>query len=272
GRYTEASEYLLQAWDIAENASVKDKAKLSNEIAVNLFRRNHTVAAKNWFQQTLGFFKTDTLNCYPDYNVTTAMFGLALCYEVQQQIDSCSYWCTQAVLNDYYTQQLIDPWLYSKSNIYSNETQTQSAIALHHQLYRASGNADYLWRALWMTELSKGRRLMFEQQRSVRWQADTSLGRIHFSELRNDYLLLAQATLAQEKDIIKERISRREYQLSLKGNNFSQALSAPSFEQFKSRVNTKRQTSCLLSYYYQHERLYIIKADDKGLSQYIDTV
>src|SRR5690606_20230381 len=92
GRYTEASEYLLQAWDIAENASVKDKAKLSNEIAVNLFRRNHTVAAKNWFQQTLGFFKTDTLNCYPDYNVTTAMFGLALCYEVQQQIDSCSYW------------------------------------------------------------------------------------------------------------------------------------------------------------------------------------
>ncbi|MCH5716287.1 tetratricopeptide repeat protein [Niabella hibiscisoli] len=123
-KLSEALSYLQLAWDIAGGSSIEDKARLSNEIAVNLFKKNQLLPSKAWFERTLTFFKTDSLNLYPDYNVTTAMFGLALCYEVQQQIDSSSYWGTQAVLNDYYTQQLIDPWLYSKSNIYSNEAQT----------------------------------------------------------------------------------------------------------------------------------------------------
>src|SRR5690606_13464428 len=112
GHYQQAIPYLQQAWEIADNAGVKDRAKLSNEIGVALFQLGQPANSKNWFGQTLAFFEPDSLNLYPDYNVTSAMFGLALCYEVAGQTDSASYWSVQAVLNDYYTQQLIDPWLY----------------------------------------------------------------------------------------------------------------------------------------------------------------
>ncbi|HTG56876.1 MAG TPA: CHAT domain-containing protein, partial [Niabella sp.] len=270
-KYSEALVRLQSAWEIAGASSVTDKAGLSNEIAVNLFKLNQPILSKAWFEQTLAFFKTDSLNLYPDYNVTTAMFGLALCYEVQQQTDSSSYWSTQAVLNDYYTQQLIDPWLYSKSNIYSNEQQTNDAIALHHYWFETTHDDDFLWKALWMTELSKGRKLMYEQQRAKNWKTEETLNNADLSELRNDYLLLAQAASADEKTTIKERIARQEYQLSLKGSRFSQSLSAPSFNTFKVQVNKSRETNNLISYHYTNKGLYIIKANRSGLSSFVDS-
>lgn len=270
-KYKEALFYLQLAWDIAGDASVEDKARLSNEIAVDLFKLGQPNLCRDWFIQTLRFFKTDTLNLYPDYNVTTAMFGLALCYESQQQIDSSSYWCTQAVLNDYYTQQLIDPWLYSKSNIYSNESQTNSAIAMHHHWFETTRNEEFLWKALWMTELSKGRKLMYEQQRSRAWQAGVNPNTADLSELRNDYLLLAQAVSTGEKELIKERITRKEYQLSLRGSRFSQSLSAPSFNDFKTQVNKTRNINTVISYHHTNHGLYIIKADQRGLSGLVDS-
>lgn len=270
-KYSEALIQLRSAWEIAGASSVTDKAGLSNEIAVNLFKLNQPISSKAWFEQTLTFFKTDSLNLYPDYNVTTAMFGLALCYEVQQQTDSSSYWSTQAVLNDYYTQQLIDPWLYSKSNIYSNEAQTNDAIALHHYWFETTHNDDFLWKALWMTELSKGRKLMYEQQRAKNWKTEATLNNADLSELRNDYLLLAQAASADEKATIKERIARQEYQLSLKGSRFSQSLSAPSFNNFKIQVNESRETNNLISYHYTDKGLYIIEANKSGLHGFVDS-
>ncbi len=270
-KLSEALSYLQLAWDIAGESSIEDKARLSNEIAVNLFKKNQLLLSKAWFERTLTFFKTDSLNLYPDYNVTTAMFGMALCYEVLQQTDSSSYWGTQAVLNDYYTQQLIDPWLYSKSNIYSNEAQTNSIIAMHHYWFEATSNEDFLWKALWMTELSKGRKLMFEQKRSRNWKDGETLNNAELSELRNDYLLLAQATATGEKDLIRERIARQEYQLSLKGSHFSRSLSAPSFTDFKNQVNESRSTSNVISYHHTNKALYAIRADRNGLSSFVDS-
>lgn len=270
-QYAEALVQLQLAWNIAGMSAVADKAGLSNEIAVNLFKLNEPVRSKAWFEQTLSFFKTDSLNLYPDYNVTTAMFGLALCYEVQQQTDSSSYWSTLAVLNDYYTQQLIDPWLYSKSSIYSNEAQTNEAIALHHSWFEITHNEDFLWKALWMTELSKGRKLMYEQQRAGNWKAGATLSNSDLRELRNDYLLLAQAVSTDEKVAIRERIARQEYQLSLKGNHFSQSLSAPSFRRFKNQVNKSRETNTLISYHHTRNGLYIIKANESGLHSLVDS-
>ena len=270
-KYAEALVQLQSAWDIAGASSVADKAGLSNEIAVNLFQLNQPLLSKAWFAQTLAFFKTDSLNLYPDYHVTTAMFGLALCFEVQQQTDSSSYWGTQAVLNDYYTQQLIDPWLYSKSNIYSNEAQTNSVIAMHHHWFETTQNDEFLWKALWMTELSKGRKLMYEQQRSGTWKAEATINNADLSELRNNYLLLAQAVSPGEKEMIKERITRQEYQLSLNGSRFSESLSAPSFTNFKNQVNESRKANNIISYHYTDKGLYIIKANRDGLSGFVDS-
>ncbi|MFX5415724.1 hypothetical protein ABTD17_18630, partial [Acinetobacter baumannii] len=82
----------------------------------------------------------------------------------------------------------------------------------------------------------------------------------NLSELRNNYLLLAQAVSPNEKELIKERINRKEYELSLKGGRFSQSLSAPSFSEFKNQVNESRKINNLISYHHTNQGLYIIKA------------
>ena len=267
-QFQQAIPYLQQAWNMAGQAGVKDQAKLCNEIGVVLFELGQAQESKQWFRQTLAFFELDSLHLYPDYNVTSAMFGLALCDEVAQQTDSASYWSVQAVLNDYYTQQLIDPWLYSKTSIYANTSHTESAIAWHHNLYKTTGNEEFLRRALWMTELSKGRMLISEQQRSKHWQSDTAFDDADFEELRSDYVLLAQAHQESEKESIRKRISNREYELSLKGKNFSQVLSAPSYERFMELLNEKRKSQTILSYFNTSNTLYIIRADQNGISHF----
>lgn len=271
-QYAKSFGYLRQAWQIAEKASVKDKAKLSNEIGVALFKLNHPQESKQWFLQTLSFFRTDSLNLFPDYNVTTAMFGMAICAEAEQNTDSTSYWCMQAVLNDYYTQQLIDPWLYSKSNMYVNEINTESAIAWHHNQYHKTKNENFLLKAIWLAELSKGRKLTNEQHRSQQWLAHANFRNIDFEELRNDYLLLAKADSEIEKNLIKERITKREYDLSLKGKNFSQSINAPSYPKFIHWLQEKRKTHSIVSYYSSAGHLYIVQADRVGLLNKIDTV
>ncbi|WP_262919216.1 CHAT domain-containing protein [Niabella hibiscisoli] len=122
-----------------------------------------------------------------------------------------------------------------------------------------------------MTELSKGRKLMYEQKRSGNWKNDATLNNADLSELRNDYLLLAQATATGEKELIRERIARQEYQLSLKGSRFSQSLSAPSFTDFKNRVNESRGINNLISYHHTDKALYTIRANREGLFSFVDS-
>lgn len=270
-KQSEALGYLLKAWSQNDLLATRERAKVANEIGICLLSLHRFVESKDWFSQALNNFKLDTLGLYPDYTVTASMFGLAKCYEQLHDIDSTSYWYEQAVLNDYYTQQLIDTWLFSEGSIYFNETNTEQAIAWNHSLYDATKKEAYLIKALWLAELSKGRKLMYEQQRTRQWQSDSSVTTYLFEALREDYFLLAQTTDEEQKMLIKKRIAEKEYQLSLKGNVFAQSLSAPSYQKFVDWLNEIRRDNTVISYYSGNRSLYIVSVSKEDVSHTVDT-
>ncbi|WP_346235956.1 CHAT domain-containing protein [Niabella insulamsoli] len=270
-QYRAAIGYLQQAWDLSWSLNVKEKAKLSNEIGITWANLNKPADAKIWFKQTLHFFRLDSLNLYPDFNVTTAMFGMAKCYDAGLQSDSASYWSTQAVLNDYYSQQLIDTWLYSQSSIYSNQKLTEAAIAWHHEHYKKSQSSSFLFKALWLAELSKGRVLMYEQQRTKNWQQHPTPADAGFQELRNNYLLLAQAPTEKDRLLIRESIRQLQFELSLSENTFEKQLTAPSYQNFLNWMQTARKASNILSHYATDSAMYIVEITRDQVYQSIDT-
>jgi len=249
---------LLNAWDLGSFVSPRERARLANALGSNYFLKDRLKESLLWYNKALSFFQCDSIGLYPDFTVTSSMFGLAQVFEKTGQADSTSFWYAQAVLNDYYTQQLIDAWMYSNSSIYSNELLTEKGIAWHHAMYDSTKAEPYLLKAVWLAELSKGRKLMYNQQRSQRLQADTTVEATAFDELRNNYLLLAQAATSEERDAIKMRISEKEYQLSLTKSNYEEQLSAPRYDKFMAWLNSARKQHNIVSYYCSDTSFYMV--------------
>lgn len=257
---------LHDAWDLGSFVSPREKARLANALGNNYFLKGSPEESLLWYNKALSFFQRDSIGLYPDFTVTTSMFGLAQVFEKTDQADSTSFWYTQAVLNDYYTQQLIDAWMYSNSSIYSNELLTEKGIAWHHAMYNHTKEETYLLKAVWLAELSKGRKLMYNQQRSQRLQADTGVAAPAFDELRNDYLLLAQAAIPQEQEAIRARIAEKEYQLSLTKSNYEEQLSAPRYDKFLAWLNDARRHSNIVSYYCSDTAFYMVHISSSSVS------
>lgn len=257
---------LHKAWDLGSFVSPREKARLANALGNNYFLKGQLEESLLWYNKALSFFQFDSIGLYPDFTVTSSMFGVAQVFEKTDQADSASYWYTQAVLNDYYTQQLIDAWMYSNSSIYSNDLLTEKGIAWHHAMYERTKKETYLLKAAWLAELSKGRKLMYNQQRSQRLQADTSMAAPAFDELRNDYLLLAQAAAPREQEAIRMRISEKEYQLSLTKSNYEEQLSAPRYDKFLAWLNDARKQSNIVSYYCADTSFYMVHISSSSVS------
>ncbi|GAB3006809.1 hypothetical protein GCM10027051_02910 [Niabella terrae] len=271
GRPYRALHFLKQAWYYSAEAAPRQRARIANEIAASCLKQQSADTAISWFSRALDFFKRDSKGLYPDFTVTSSLFGLAAAYEMKTNADSCSYWMVQAVLNDYYTQQLIGVADFTDNSIYTNEKETERAIVWHHRSYAATGQSMYLWKALWMTELSKGRKLIYEQQRTRRWQQSSQIATDQFEALRNDYLLLAQQDDTLRRQQIKNRIRSKEYQLSLTENQFGQTLEAPSFTGFQNRLLVLATHQTIISYYAIDNLIYRITIDSSGLDQQIDS-
>lgn len=266
-----ALSYLLKAWDMEYMLTAREKAKVANEIGVTYLALDDWQESKSWFKKALSYFTRDSLGLYPDYTVTSSMFGLAKSFEKSIHADSTSQWYVQAVLNDYYTQQLIDPWLFNEGSIYSNEINTEQAIAWHHSMYDTTKNNDYLWQAVWIAELSKGRKLIYEQFRTKQWQSQSASNITLLNELKEDYLLLAQAREDLIKNDIKKRIAEKEYRLSLSGNLFSSSLSVPSYKAFLKWINKARHENIIVSYYCSDHSMYRVSISENIIEHVVDT-
>lgn len=270
-RFNEVIDVLKEAFQLSQNTTSREKAKVSNEMGMALFFTNQFNNAIPWFKNTLQLFNRDSLGLYPDFTVTSSMFGLALCYDKIGNNDSTGYWYSQAVLNDYYTQQLIDPWLYGENSIYTNDALTEKAIAWFHTQFSLQKKDDYLIKALWLSEISKGRNLLFEQKRAIAWRTDTTKNENKFEELRNDYFSLVQAKDSASKELIKTRIAAKEFQLSLSNNQISKSLTAPSYTAFLEWLYTSKKDNNIIGYYSGNNRLYIIGVYDNKIVHAIDS-
>jgi CHAT domain-containing protein/tetratricopeptide (TPR) repeat protein len=239
----------------------RDKAKLKAEKGNLFLQLKQTDSSKNNFKDGLQFFSIHSIGFFPDQTVTALYAGLARSYKVQLA-DSSLFYYQLSVANDYYCNQLITSSANSLQSSSRNEEVDKEAIQFFHEQYQQTNNSALLERQLWLMELSKGRKLLNEQNRSRQWLQDSTQNNRQqlFSELRNDYLLLAEAKDVTIKSQISERIRQQELALGLQENRFAQLLEQPSFAVFQKKLREVTGASSFVSYSLSGDSFYVLLA------------
>ncbi len=258
GHQPQALQSINRAIALAEDSfpatKQREKAKYYYERANLYLIQQQFDRSREDFQQTLRLFSTApvSLRLYPDYTFTDALWGVARTY-VDVQPDSMIYYYTKTIENAYYTQQLI----VSNKSHYQNSAWNRSL--LHEAM-------TYLWRAyqrkpdeasrqslakkmLWITELSKGRQLLQEINRSSQWAEADSL----HENLRRRLQLIFQ-TLAEEQHPERKHRLQREadeltFALQLTENHFEQSFAPPDFDAFNRRITAASDSVTVVSYF-----------------------
>ncbi|MBZ4189516.1 CHAT domain-containing protein [Niabella beijingensis] len=223
-----------------------------------------------WHQKALQYFRLNKEGLYPDFKVTTALFGVATALLYKDPLAAAN-WYEKAVLNDYYTEQLLPASLNSTTAAYANRKYSETAIALYHQLFDQYEDQQYLLKALWLTELSKGRRLLNEQRRTALWQQESLLARNNkwVDQLRSLYVLLAETSEGAYKQQLQNNIRQLEFNLNLKERNA--LLTLPSYAAFEKWVQKEGRQKTLISYYLGDSYSYIIHIRNGVFQHRLDT-
>jgi len=236
----------------------RDKAKLLVEKGNLFLQLNRADSSLVNFKKGLLYFQCSSNGFFPDNTVTALYFGMAKALK-QQNTDSSLYYYQLAIENDYYTNQLVSTSANSlQSRIAIDETMNEEAITAFYQQYKLTGKKEFLQKQLWLMELSKGRKLLNEMNRTKQWAQDSSLQQTQqlFQELRYDYLLLAETTDSLRKIRIEQRIRQQELSLGLEENRFAQLLKEPSFTAFQQKLDAVTASASLLSYYVTDDSSY----------------
>ncbi len=245
----------------------RDKARLLVEKGNLFLQLKNTDSSLANFKLGLQYFQFSGSAFYPDNTVTALYFGLAKSLK-HQNADSSLYYYQLAMENDYYTNQLVSTSVNSlQNNAVIDEGMNHEAINAFYQKYKLTAKEEYLQKQLWLMELSKGRKLLNEVNRTKQWATDSSMQQTQqlFRELRYDYLLLAETTDSIRKTQIEQRIRQQELALGLEENRFAQLLKEPSFALFKQKLNEVTASASLLSYYVTGDSLYCVMADSNIL-------
>lgn len=259
-QWSKALQKLQNAEKILEqsypDSRQRDKAKLKAEKGNLFFQLQQVDSSIYNFKDGLHYFSINNNGYFPDHTVTSLYAGLAKAF-VKQQPDSAAHFYQLAVANDYYCNQLITV---SSNALQSNNsiTVSEEAIVFFEQQFRQTGKQEVAQQLVWLVELSKGRKLLNEQNRSKQWQTDSAALLLQhlFAELRTDYLLLAETNDAAKKTLISERIRKQELQLGLQENRFAQLLEQPSFQQFQQKLKEVTAKADFISYTIANNNIY----------------
>lgn len=270
GRHRDAFAAVKRAWMLADNLSTREKAKIANDLGGYYLSDKDTLSAQQYFNTALSSFPLNAKGLFPDFTVTSALFGKAKSF-AGRNADSAVRYYELAVLNDYYAQQLLTGALNTQSALYSNEQASEEAILYLHHLYNLNPDPFYLKKSLWLTELSKGRKVMYEQHRTNMWLEDSITGKnaLALEQLNKDIHLLSQTADAREKEIIQSRIRAAEYDLNLKENLFVRQFQVPDYELFLKRLDEKRRSVTCISYFLAGDKCYSVLVDSVGFHQNI---
>lgn len=272
-KFTAAIKVLHKAQTLSGKAYITESIETAIELGNAYLLNGNTDSSIRWHKTALGYFKLNADGLHPDFKVTTALFGIAAATLKNDPVFAASVF-EKAVINDYYTQQLIPSSLNSKTAAYANNQYSEVAIALHHQLFRQTKENAYLEKALWLAELSKGRKLLNEHEKNVQRNADAALqkNKYVYDQLKNLYLSLNETTDALALQSIQQKIQTLEYSLNIKENQSYKTLTQPKFEDFKNWMLLTSASNTLLSYYVGQSYIYTIKVQNKKITHSVDSM
>ena len=272
GQHRESLYYLreIEKNVAADNIELRVETAIETGNAYLLMQQPDSALV--WHRKALHYFRLNENGLFPDFKVTTALFGIATALLYNKPLEAAQ-WFEKAVLNDYYTEQLLPASLNSQTAAYANKKYSETAIALYHQLFDQYRDPEYLVKALWLTELSKGRILINEQRRTASWKQDALLSsnKKWVDQLRSLYVLLAETPEGTYKQQIRQSIQRLEFELNLKERESITLLKLPSYDVFKRWVHTTTRNKAIISYYLGDSYSYIIHIQNGMLRHRLDT-
>lgn len=231
-----------------------------------LYSQEQRQLARSDFYTAMSLLEDDKESFYvSDYTYTHALHGLAKVY-TQLNRDSAVFYYGKTIENDYQTQQLI----VSKASSYKNSEWNRSVLKEYLQLLWESyvsetveeGEKQQLaFLMFWAIELSKGRQMLMEVNRSSKWEGSKDSEEI--GNARNELNKLYQQ-LALEKDQqvisqVKTKIAELRFQFQLSEKHFEQQFFISDFEEFKRFLLKESQSKTLVSYLIQEKgRSYIV--------------
>ncbi len=235
-----------------------------------LYSHEQSQLARADFYRAMSLLEEDKESFYvSDYTYTHALHGLAKVY-AKLNLDSAVFYYGKTIENDYQTQQLI----VSKASSYKNSEWNRSVLKEYLQLLWESYVSETVkedekqqiaFFMFWAIELSKGRQMLMEVNRSSKWEGskvseETENDR---NELNKLYQLLSLENDQQNISQIKARIDELRFQFQLSEKYFEQQFFISDFEEFKRFLLKESQSKTLVSYLIQEEgKSYIVSLVD----------
>lgn len=232
-------------------------------------------AAISDFHAVMNLLHTDSQSFYvPDYTYTDALHSLAKIYTGINR-DSALFYYSKTIENDYLTQELI----VSKASNYKNSKWSRAIlsdyVSLLWKTYQDSPQEKkkqlLALRLFWAIEMSKGRQVQREINRSRKWGNANVVTRER--RLREKLKMLNQQLATTTHSGIKKKltteIERVTFRFQVAEKYFEQAFQSIDFEKFKHFILRKSQTQTLVSYLMQKDSLsYVVCLSDAIASIY----
>ncbi|NGM60521.1 CHAT domain-containing protein [Sphingobacterium sp. SGG-5] len=196
----------------------RTKARLQLTLANILFHKNDVPRAKRTYQQVVDALSSTVGDEYTlDYTYTQALVGLARCFGQENEVDSTLHYFQWAIENDFRTQQLIT----SKRNQINNNIWNRAIIEemsalIERVLIQEPTKQDIVETLLWCIELSKGRLLINEINRSEKWDhGDLSLKNA-IRTIRHLHQKISQTTDQNQREALQQQVNQLmiDFQLS----------------------------------------------------------
>lgn len=279
GNFSKATRSLSNAIDLTESyfphSKQREKAKYRvarGALTINQNPRSSIVD----FQFAKNLLALDSLSSnVSDYTFTHALHGLAKAYS-DINPDSALYYYRSTIENDYKTQQLI----VSKASNYKNSKWNRGVlkeyVGLLAKRYQNEQEKETLQslalQLFWAIELSKGRQVQREINRSQKWlEEDMSA---EGAALRAELQVLHQQLSASGDEETTQQLARQiadlSFQFQLSEKYFEQTFQTIDFDQLADFLLEKSKTTSLVSYFIQNDgESYAVCINDEVAVAYI---
>lgn len=257
----EARKSALNALNLIEhafpNSRSREKAKVSNLIA-SLYPASSN--SLHYYRKSIELLanKSPDADYILDYTYTTALLGLAGNYK-HSNIDSTIHYYIKAIENDFRTQQFITSKSSHQYNNQWNKKIVDEAVSILFKHYQKGNKKDkemLASQALWLIELSKGRQLINEINRSNAWDKDEGNRlEITFENIQNLYRKKHESNDHQKENINKE-IDRALLEANLKEGYLNHIFKFPEKEHFLASL--KQQGYSYISIFEHQDSSYSI--------------
>jgi len=266
---TQARQVLIEALSLENrwfpDTRLKEKANLYNLLGENCLSQKSYLSAKNYFDRSNALLRKQAQEASQQtssYTLIHTLKNLGIVH-AQLQSDSALHYFGLAIESDFSYQQNITS---KASHITGNKWGQQLlSLVFNHVGNPEDFSQEKMIKLLWLTELTKGRMLWNDINRTSFWDNDTTVLNDGMKQLQQLYMIRDNLTDSSDLAEINESIQTMLTDFQLEEQYFTRKVPFPSFDNFQKQLTDS--LSVTYSYFvHPDSSLSIFKVDDGKIS------